>query len=123
MFFGFAEHQDNCTYVLGKKLTLRRNSDSHVISHTAGANDAVNLALAGRVYIDDISLYVPHYTPNISDQKLMLRHIVSEAATELSKIKRSYYKEDVTSENNWIFSLVLEMLLIYLFMQKFVSSI
>ena len=30
--FGFAEHQDNCTYGLGDKLTLQRNSDNHVLS-------------------------------------------------------------------------------------------
>ena len=28
--FGFAEHQDNCTYGLGYKPTLQRNSDNHV---------------------------------------------------------------------------------------------
>ena len=28
--FGFAEHQDNCTYGLGYKLTLQRINDNHV---------------------------------------------------------------------------------------------
>ena len=58
LFFGFGEHQDNCTYRLGYKLSLQRNSDNHVLSHPAGANDAANVALAGRVFLDDISLYV-----------------------------------------------------------------
>ena len=53
--FGFAEHQDNCTYRLGYKLTSQRNSDNHVLGHPAGANDAANLALAGRLIIDEIS--------------------------------------------------------------------
>ena len=74
--FGFAEHQDKCTYGLGYQLTLQGNSDNHVLSHPAQANDAANLALAGRVIIDDISWYVPHYTPNISNQKLMSSEIV-----------------------------------------------
>ena len=32
-FFGFAEHQDNCSYGLVYKLTLQRISDNHVLSH------------------------------------------------------------------------------------------
>ena len=90
---------------MGYKLTLHRNSDNHVLSHRAGANDAANLASAGRDIIDDISLYVPHYTPNISNQKLLLGHIDSNAATELSFIKRSSYMKDVTTENIWTFEL------------------
>ena len=90
---------------MGYKLTFQINSDNHVISHPAGANDAANLALAGRVILDDISLYVPHYTPNVSNQYLLMRHIVSIAATELSYSKRLSYMKDVTTENNWTFEL------------------
>ena len=103
--FGFAEYQDNCTHGLGSKLTLQRNSDNHVLSHPAQANSAANLALAGTVIVDDISVYVPHYTPSISNQILMLGHIVSKAATELSYIKKSSLMKDVTTENNWFFEL------------------
>ena len=85
--FGFAEYQDNCTYGLGSKLTIQRNSNSHVISHPAQANDTASLALAGRVTIDDTSLYVPYFTPIISNHKLLLGLIVSRAATELSYFK------------------------------------
>ena len=88
--FSFAEHQGNCSYGLGYKFTLQRNSHNHVLSRLAGANDAVNFALAERVNVEDLSWYVPHYTiSNISNQKLLLWHIVSETATELSCIKRS----------------------------------
>ena len=103
--FGFAEHQDNCTYCLGYKLTLQRNGDTHVLGHPAQADDAANLALVGRVIIDDISLYVPHYTPSKPNQKLMLGHIVSKTPTELSFIKRSSYMKYLTTENIWIFEL------------------
>ena len=103
--FGFAEHQDNCIYGLDYKLTLQRNSDNDVVSHPAGASDAANVALAGRVIVDDLSLYLPHYTSNTSNQKLLLGHIVSRAATELSYIERSSYMKDVTTKNNWTFEL------------------
>ena len=68
---------------MGYKLTLQRNSDNHVLGHRAGTN-AENLAIAGRVNIEDLSWYDPHYTLSISSQKLMLGHIVSKAPTELS---------------------------------------
>ena len=81
---GFAEHHNFCTYGLGYKLTLQRNSDNHVLSHPAQANDAASVALAGSVVMDDINWYVPHYTPSISNQKLMLSNIASKAPTELT---------------------------------------
>ena len=59
------------------KLALQRGNDNHVLSHPAGAIDEANLALAGRVIIDDISQYVPHYVLSISNQKLLLGQIVS----------------------------------------------
>ena len=82
--FGFAEHHDNCTYGLGYKLTLQRIGDNHVLSHPPQANDAANVALAERVLIDDISWYDPHYSPIISNQKLMLSIIASKTPTELT---------------------------------------
>ena len=103
--FGFAEHQDNCSYGLGNKLTLQRKSDNQVLNHPAQANDAANLALAGRGIIDDISWYVPHYTPSITNQKLMLSNIASKTPTDMTYIKRSSYVKDVTSENKWTFGL------------------
>ena len=90
---------------MGYKFTLPRNSDNHVLSHPAQTNDAANLVLAGRVIIDGISWYVPHYTPSISNQNLMLSNITSKTPTELTYIKRSSYMKDVTTENNWTFEL------------------
>ena len=102
--FGFADYQNNCSYGLGYKLKLQRNSDNHVLSHRAGFN-AENLALGGRVVIEGLSWTVPHYTPNLLNQKLMLGHIVSKAPTDLSFIRRSVYLKVVATENNWTFEL------------------
>ena len=103
---GFTEHQDKCTYGLGYTTTLQKNKDNHVLNHLAGANDAANLALPGRVIIHDKSLRVPYHTPNISNQKPMLGRIVSRAATERSYIKRLLYMKDVTTEKNGLLSSV-----------------
>ena len=98
--FGFAEQQDNCTHGLGYKTTFQRKSNNLVLSHGAGIDIEANLALAGRVIIEDLSWYFPHYTPSMSNQNLMLGHIVSKAPTELSCVKRSSYMKDVTTEKN-----------------------
>ena len=102
--FGFAEHQDTCTFGLGYKLTLQRNSDNQMLRRRAGIN-AENLALAGRVILNDMSWYVPAYTPSISNQNSMLIHIVSKAPIELTYFKRPSFMKDVTTGNNWIFEL------------------
>ena len=99
--FGFAERQDNCTYGLVSNLPLQRIKDERVFSQLAGADVAADLALAGIVFREDVSLYVPQYTPNKSNQKFLLGHIVSRAATELSYIKSSSYMKDMTTENIW----------------------
>ena len=103
--FGFAEHRDKCTYDLGYKSVSQTNSDNHVLGYPAGSNDAANLVLAGRVITDDISMFVQLYNPDISNQKLMLGHIVSRSATGLSYFKKSFYMKDVTTEIIWTFEL------------------
>ena len=67
--FGCAEEQEKVSYGLGYKSKIQRDSDNHVLSHPAGANVVANLALAGKIFIEDIKWYVPHNTPIISDQK------------------------------------------------------
>ena len=59
--------------------------------------------MAGRDFVDDICLYVLLKIPKISNQKLLLGHIVSEAATELSYNNRSFFMKEVTTENIWTF--------------------
>ena len=103
--FGFAHDQYNCTYELGYKLTLQRNGDNHVLSHPPQANGAANIALAARVMINNLSWYMPHYTPSMSNRNLMVGHIISKTATELSYIERSSYMKDMTTEKIWSFEL------------------
>ena len=76
-----------------------------MLSPRAWATNAGTLALAGGVLIEDLSWYVPHYTPLIPNQKLMLGHIVSKAPAKLSYIKRSSYMKVVTTEKFWTFEL------------------
>ena len=74
--------------LLGLQINITKSSYNHVLSHPAQANVAENLALAERVIIDGISWYVPHYTPSVKNQKLMLQLIESKAPTKLTNIER-----------------------------------
>ena len=55
--FGFAEYQQKGTYGLGYKLTLTRNTDNAVLNK----GNAINI---GKIKINAIEWYVPHYTPS-----------------------------------------------------------
>ena len=56
--FGFAEYQEKGTYGLGYKLTLTRNTDNAVLNKANAINN-------GKVKINALEWYVPHYTPSV----------------------------------------------------------
>ena len=56
--FGFAEYQEKGTYALGYKLTLTRNTDNAVLNKD-------NAVVNGRVQINSLDWYVPHFSPNL----------------------------------------------------------
>ena len=62
--FGFAEYQEKGTYGLGYKLTLTRNSDNAVLNKGNAINN-------GKVKINALEWYVPHYTPSIQQQAIL----------------------------------------------------
>ena len=90
---------------MGYKVKWERISGNHVLGHRARAANADNLVLAGLVTMEDLRWYVPHCTPNIPTQKIMLGHIVSKTAKEVSYIERSSYKKEKITENIWTFDL------------------
>ena len=58
--------------------------------------------------MNDIRWYDPHYIPNVSQPNLLLEHLVSRAATNLTYIKRTVITRDVTTETIWTFELEIE---------------
>ena len=88
----FAEHQEKATYGLGYKLTLTRNSDNSVLNKT----DATNL---GKVKINAIEWYVPHYTASMSQQAVLSNQIANRIATDLQYIGRSVFMKEVNTQN------------------------
>ena len=82
---GFAEYQEKATFGLGYRLILTRASDNAVLNKT----DATNL---GKVKINAIEWYVPHYTVSMSQRAVLSNQIVNRKATELKYLERSVFE-------------------------------
>ena len=66
--FGYAEHQERGTYGFGYKLTLTRNTDNAVLNKD-------NAVANGRVKINSLDWYVPHYIPNLEEYNKLMNQI------------------------------------------------
>ena len=96
--FGFAEYQDKGTYRLGYKLTLTRNTNNAVLNK----DNAINL---GRIKINGIEWYVPHYTPSMQQQNILSKQIINKTPTEIKYPERSVSMKEVNTQNFWTFEL------------------
>ena len=96
--FRFAEHQEKATYGLGYKLTLTRNSDNAVLNKT-------NATAIGKIKINSIELYVPHYTASLEEQGLLMNQITDKIPTELKFVETSVFMKKVNTQNLWSFEL------------------
>ena len=110
----FAEHLENAIFGLGKDFTLQRDDDSNVLGHGLGAEvhaaarqTAIG-AIEGRHFKGDFSLYAPHYTPKVPEQKVVLEKIAFRSATESAFVKRSVGLEDGTTAKHWCFAIRVE---------------
>ena len=96
--FGFAEHQLKATYGLGYILTLTRDNDKAVLNKE-------NATVVGKVRINAIEWYVPHYTPSISQQTILFNQIKNKTPTELQYVERSVFMKEVNTQNLWSFEI------------------
>ena len=96
--FGFAEHQEKATYGLGYKSTLTRNSDNAVLNKA-------DATILGKVKINAIEWYIPHYTASMSQQAVLSDQILNRIPTELQYIERSVFMEELNTQNLWNFEL------------------
>ena len=96
--FGFAEYQSKGTYGLGYKLALTRNTNNAVLNK----DNAITL---GRIKINAIEWYVPHYTPSIQQQSILSKQIINKTTTEINYPERSVFMKEVNTQNFWTFEL------------------
>ena len=96
--FGFAEHQEKGTYGLGYKLTLTRNTDNAVLNKD-------NAVANGRVKINCLDWYVPHYSPDLEEYNKLMNQIKKNTPTLLHYPERSVFMKEVNTQNFWTFEL------------------
>ena len=96
--FGFAEYQEKGTYGLGYKLTLTRNFDTAVLNKA----NAINL---GKIKINALEWYVPHYTPSMQQQSILSDQILNKKPTQIQYPERSVFMKEVNTQNFWTFEL------------------
>ena len=96
--FGFAENQEKATYGLGYKLTLTTISDNAVLNK----GNAINI---GKIKINAIEWYVPHYTPSIQQQSILSKQIINKTPTEINYPERSVFMKEVNTQKFWTFEL------------------
>ena len=96
--FGFAEHQEKGTYGLGYKLTLTRNTDNAVLNKD-------NAVANGRVKINSLDWYVPHYNANLEEYTKLMTQIKKNTPTLLHYPERSVFMKEVNTQSLWIFEL------------------
>ena len=96
--FGFAEYQEKGTYGLGYKLTMTRNSDNAVLKK----GNAINL---GKIKINALEWYVPHYTPSMQKQSILSDQILNKTPTQIQYPERSVFMKEVNTQNVWTFEL------------------
>ena len=96
--FGFAGYQEKATCGLSYKLTLTRNTNNAVLNK----DNAINL---GRIKINAVEWYVPHYTPSIQQQSIVSKQILNKTPTEIKYLERSEFMKEVNTRIFWTFEL------------------
>ena len=55
------------------------------------------------ILMKSFSWHVPQFTPNLTEQRFLSKHIVSRASNELLSIERSFFIEN--ARKDWIFEI------------------
>ena len=59
----------------------------------------------GKIKINAIKWYVPHYTPSMQQQSILFKQILSKTPTEIEKPERSVFMKEVNTQNFWTFEM------------------
>ena len=77
---------------------MTRNTNNAVLNK----DNTINL---GRIKINAIEWYVPHYTPSIQQQSILSKQIINRTPTEINYPERSVFMKEVNTQNFWTFEL------------------
>ena len=87
-FFGFAD-QEKITHGLGYSLTLKRINNNDPIIRDNGVD-------AAKIDIKDIVWYIPHYTPSMENQQLVMDQMLDKDSTEVFYTERTVLEKMLT---------------------------
>ena len=59
----------------------------------------------GKIKINAIEWYIPHYTPSIQQQSILSKQILNKTLAQLQHPERSVFKKEVNTQNFWTFEL------------------
>ena len=96
--FGYCEYQEKGTYGLGYKFLLTRNTDNAVLNKANAINN-------GKIKINAIEWYVPHYTPSAEQQSILSKQILNKTPTQIQYPERFGFMKEVNTQNIWTFEL------------------
>ena len=80
------------------KLPLTRNTDNTVLNKDNAVGN-------GRVKINSLDWYVPHYSPNLEECNKLMTQIKKNHQTLLHYPERSVIMKEVKTQNLWTFEL------------------
>ena len=90
----FCEHQGNVSYGSGYKSAYKRTTDNAAIKRAAATANR-NIPIRVNKWV------VPHYTPNITQQRIISEQIVYRAPAYLDYNKRTIFGKDVSAQKDW----------------------
>ena len=79
-------------------MTLTRDTDNAVLNKD-------NAVANGRVKINSLDWYVPHYSPNLEEHNNLMNQIKKSSPTLLHYPERSVFMKEVNTQNLWTFEL------------------
>ena len=85
-------------YGLGYTLTLKQNNNTDTIILNNGVD-------AAKIVTKDTGWYIPHFTPSLDNQQIMMDQLLNKDSTELYYMERNVFRKDVNTESNWTFDL------------------
>ena len=77
---------------------MTRNTDNAVLNKDNTINN-------GKIKINAIEWYVPHYTPSMKQQAILSKQILNKTPTEIKYPERSVFMKEVNTQNFWTFEL------------------
>ena len=87
IFFVLSNTKKTGTFGLGYKLTLIRNTDNAVLNKDNAINN-------GKIKINAMERYVPHYTISLEAQNILLKQILKKTLTEFHYPERSVFMKE-----------------------------